>query len=51
MRRIDCPCGHQADTDEVLVRQAHEHIEHHHPELERSDEELGEGVSRGAYDV
>jgi MFS family permease len=37
MRVIDCPCGHHlegADDDE-LVRLAREHVEAHHPEMER----------------
>ena len=53
MRAIDCPCGHHlegADDDE-LVRLAGEHVESHHPEMERSEEQLRARVAADAYDV
>ena len=42
MRAIDCPCGHHLEgaDDEELVRLAREHVEAHHPEMERSEEQL-----------
>jgi predicted small metal-binding protein len=53
MRAIDCPCGHRlegADDDE-LFNLARKHIEEHHPEMERSDEQLRARVAADAYDV
>jgi hypothetical protein len=53
MRAIDCPDGHHlegADDDE-LVRLAREHIAEHHPEMDRSDEQLGQRIAADAYDV
>jgi hypothetical protein len=52
MRAIDCPCGHRlegADDDE-LFRLAREHVEQHHPDMERSDDELRARISADAYD-
>jgi hypothetical protein len=49
MRAIDCPCGDHlegADDDE-LVRLAREQ----HPEMDRSDEQLGQRIAADAYDV
>jgi hypothetical protein len=53
MRAIDCPCGHrlEAADDEELIRLAREHVERHHPELERTDEQLRERVAADSYDV
>ena len=53
MRAIDCPCGHhfEAADDEELVRLAREHVAEHHPDMERSDEQLRERVAADAYDV
>jgi predicted small metal-binding protein len=53
MRAIDCPCGHhlEAATDEELFRLAREHLEQHHPEMERSDDQIRERVTADAYDV
>ena len=53
MRAIDCPCGHRlegADDDE-LFRLAKEHIASHHPDMERSDEQLRQRVEADAYDA
>jgi predicted small metal-binding protein len=42
MRAIECPCGHhlEAADDEQLLQECRRHIEEHHPEMERSDEQL-----------
>jgi MFS family permease len=53
MRAIECPCGHHlegADDDE-LVALARSHIEEHHPEMERSDEQLRARVAADSYDL
>jgi hypothetical protein len=51
MRAIDCPCGHRLEgaNDEELVRLAREHVDSHHPDMDRSDEELRNLVAAGAY--
>jgi predicted small metal-binding protein len=53
MRAIACPCGHHLEgaDDEELVRLAREHVEAHHPEMDRSDEQLRARVAADAYDV
>ena len=53
MRAIECPCGHhlEAEDDEALVEAARRHVEEHHPELERSDEQLRARIAADAYDV
>ena len=53
MRAIDCPCGLRLERmdDEELVRLAREHVDSHHPDMERSDEELRQLVAAGAYDA
>ncbi len=52
-RAIDCPCGHQleAEDDDGLVAAAREHIEAHHPEMERTDQQLRDRVAADAYDA
>jgi hypothetical protein len=53
MRGIDCPCGHRLEgaDDEELARLAREHVESHHPEQQRTDDQLRERVAAGAYDL
>ena len=53
IRAIDCPCGHHLDgvDDEDLFRQAREHVDRDHPEMERSDEELRARIAADAYDA
>jgi predicted small metal-binding protein len=53
MRAIDCPCGHRliGADDEELVDLARAHIEEHHPDMERTDEELRDRVAADAYDA
>jgi predicted small metal-binding protein len=53
MRVIDCPCGHRLEgaDDEELFRLAREHVESHHPEMERTDAQLRERVTADAYDA
>jgi predicted small metal-binding protein len=53
MRATDCPCGHrlEGENDDELVRLAREHVDSHHPDMERSDDELSQLVAAGAYDA
>ena len=53
MRAIDCPCGHRLEgaDDEVLFRLAREHVQTHHPEMQRTDEQLRERIAADAYDT
>ena len=51
-RVIDCPCGHQlrGSDDEELVRLARRHVTEHHPDMQRSDDELRHLVRERARD-
>lgn len=53
MRVIDCPCGHRLDgaDDGELFRLAKEHMTEHHPEMDRSDEQIRERVAADARDA
>lgn len=53
MRAIDCPCGHrlEGDDDDQLFQLARDHIAAHHPDMQRSDEQLRARVAADAYDV
>jgi hypothetical protein len=53
MQAIDCPCGHRLEgaDDEELVRLAREHVASHHPDMERSDQELRQLIAAGAYNA
>jgi rhodanese-related sulfurtransferase len=53
MRAIECPCGHHLEgaDDEQLIQLARQHVEEHHPEMERSDEQLRARIAADAYDV
>jgi predicted small metal-binding protein len=53
MRAIECPCGHhlEAPDDEALFHAARDHIEQHHPDMERSDDQIRERIAADAYDV
>lgn len=53
MRAIDCPCGHrvEAGDDEELFRLCREHITEHHPEMQRTDEQIHQRVAADAYQV
>ena len=53
MRAIECPCGHHLEgtDDEDLFRQAREHVDRDHPEMDRTDEQLRERVAADAYDA
>ena len=53
MRAIDCPCGHRlvGSTDDELVGLARQHIQEHHPDMQRTDDELRARVAADAYDA
>ena len=53
MRAIECPCGHHLEgrDDEELFRLAREHIDRDHPEMSRTDEQVGERIAADAYDL
>jgi hypothetical protein len=53
MRAMDYPCGLRLEgaDDEELFRLAREHVDSHHPDMERSNGELRALVAAGAYDV
>lgn len=53
MRAIDCPCGHrlEADDDDALVRAARAHIDEHHPDMQRTDEQLRARIEADAHDA
>jgi hypothetical protein len=53
-RVIDCPCGHQlrAEDDEALFHAARRHVAEHHPDMQRTDEQLRQTIrERGRDDV
>jgi hypothetical protein len=50
MRAIDCPCGHRLEGDyDEPVRLAR--VDSHHPDMERSGDELRQLVAAGAHDA
>jgi predicted small metal-binding protein len=53
MQAIDCPCEHRLEgaDDEELFRLAREHVQTHHPEMQRTDEQLRERIAADAYDT
>jgi rhodanese-related sulfurtransferase len=53
IRAIECPCGHHLEgaDDEALFRQARDHVDRDHPEMNRSDEQLRERIAADAYDL
>ena len=53
MRAIDCPCGHQlqADDDEQLFQRCRQHIAEHHPDMQRTDEQIRQRVAADAYET
>jgi predicted small metal-binding protein len=53
VRAIECPCGHHLEgvDDEELFRNAREHIDGDHPEMERTDAQVRERVAADAYEV
>jgi len=52
MRAMDCDCGHhmEAANDEELFRQAREHVDKDHPEMDLGDEQLRNILAEGAYE-
>jgi hypothetical protein len=53
-RTIDCPCGEATLTgpdDDDLFRQARRHVEEHHPDMARSDEEIRGMIASMARDT
>jgi predicted small metal-binding protein len=53
MREVECPCGLKlrGEDDADLFRQAREHVDRDHPEMERTDEQIKEIIAGGAYDA
>jgi hypothetical protein len=53
MRASDCPCGHRLEgaDDEELFRLCREHVEQHHPDIQRTDGQLRARVGADTYDV
>ena len=53
MRAIDCPCGHHlgAGDDAELSRLCREHIAAHHPDMQRTDEQIRERVTADSYET
>lgn len=53
MRAIDCPCGHhlEAADDGELLRLCREHIAEHHPDMQRTDEQIRERVTADSYEA
>ena len=53
MRVIDCDCGKtlQAANDEDLADAVRGHVAEDHPDMEMSDDQVGELVSARAYDA
>jgi predicted small metal-binding protein len=53
MRAIDCPCGHQlqATDDEELFQRCRQHVAEHHPDMQRTDEQIRQRVAADAYEV
>jgi hypothetical protein len=53
MVSIDCPCGHtlEAADKEALFEAARDHIREHHPEMERTDEQIRARVEADAREV
>src|SRR5438093_13662062 len=51
-RMIDCPCGQQlrAANDEGLFRAARQHVTDHHPDMNRTDDELRQLIRERARD-
>ena len=51
-RIIDCPCGHQlrAGDDEGLFRAARQHVTEHHPDMNRTDDDLRQLIQERARD-
>lgn len=51
-RIIDCPCGHQlrAANDDELLRLARRHVADHHPDMNRTDEDLRQLIAARARD-
>jgi predicted small metal-binding protein len=53
MRVLDCDCGQtlQAANDDDLTAAVRAHVDESHPDLEMSDEQVGELVAKRAYDA
>ena len=51
-RVIECPCGHQlrGRDDEELFRLARQHVTEHHPDMQRTDDELRHLIGTRARD-
>ena len=53
MCAIDCPCGHhlEATDDAQLLRLCREHIADHHPDMQRTDEQIRERIAADSYEA
>lgn len=53
MRAVDCPCGHHLEggDDAELLRLCREHIAEHHPDMQRTDEQIRERVTADSYEA
>ena len=53
MRAIDCPCGHHLEAADhaELFGLCREHIAEHHPDMQRTDEQLRERATADAYEA
>lgn len=51
MLAMDCDCGYhmEATDEEQLFRQAREHVDRDHPEMDLTDEQLRGILAEGAY--
>ena len=51
-RIIDCPCGQQlrAGDDAALFRAARQHVTDHHPDMNRTDDDLQQLIRERARD-
>jgi hypothetical protein len=51
MRAIDCPCGRhlEATDDEELLRLCREPIAEHHPDMQRTGEQIRQRIAADAW--
>ena len=53
MLAIDCPCGHkmEAPDHEALFEAARDHMQQHHPDMERTDDQIRARIQADAHEV